>query len=94
MRAVLVNVEAVLNNRRQFHTEGVVIDGLVARDVHLQGLRLCTGQVADGDGTQPQGTDDLLQVGCQSCVLADRLGHGDDVLLRLGPQRAVMLVGH
>ena len=92
--AVLVDVEAVFNNRCQLHIEGVVIDGLAARDINLQGLRFRTGEVANGHGAQPHGTHDLLQVGCQSCVLTDRFGHRDNVLLRLGPQRAVMLVGH
>ena len=49
--AVLVDVEAVLDDGRQLYLERVVVDSLVARDVNLQRCRFGTSQVADSNGS-------------------------------------------
>ena len=57
-----MDVEAVFDDGRQLHLEGVVIDGLVARDVGLQSGGLGASEIADRNRAQPQRAHDLLQV--------------------------------
>ena len=88
-----MDVEAVLDDGCQLDLEGVVIDGLAAGDVNLQRGWFRPGEIANGNGAQPQGANDLLQVRGHAGVVGHRMGDREDVLLCLGAQRAVMFVG-
>ena len=89
-----MNVEAVLDNGRQFDLKGIDIYRLAAGDVHLQRGRIGPGKIADGDGAQPQCAQDFLQVWGKVAVVVHRLRHRNDVVLRFFAQGAVVFVGH
>ena len=68
--------------------------GLLSGDVHLKDGGFRAGHVCDGDGAQPKGADDFLQVRGLGGVIGHRFDHGCQIAERLFPQRPVLLVRH
>ena len=87
-----MDVEAVLNDGRQFDLKRVVINRVIPRDIDLQRRWLCPRQIADRNGSQPQCADNFLKMRSNAGLVWYRLRHGNDVLLRFCPQGPVMLI--
>ena len=89
-----MNVKTVINNRAKFGLELVVVDRLVAGDVDLQLRWFRSRESIHRQGTQPQGTDDLVAVryGCHSH--GHGVADGFEIAQGFFPQVFVQLVGH
>ena len=89
-----MDIEAVLDDGGQLNLKGVVVDGLVSRDVGLKSGGFRPGKIAHGNRTQPQRAQNFLQVGGEAGVHRHGLGDRNNVLLRLGAQGAMVLIRH
>jgi hypothetical protein len=92
-RALLVDVEAVLDDGRQLGREEVVVDRLGPRDVDVQ-LGGLGARVLDRQRAEPQRADDVREVRDVLLRVLHRVEHGAEVALRLLAQVRVMLVRH
>ena len=59
-RSILMDVEIVLDDRRQLHLERVIIDFVGLCYVRLEDSRVRSDQIAHCDLSQPKGTNDIL----------------------------------
>jgi len=65
-----------------------------AGEVKLQGSGVGTGLVPNGDGPQPEGSNQFLKMGHRLTAVLDCIHDGQDISLGDVPKGLMMLVGH